>query len=284
MVFDLGVLFPLLLALRQFIDDIGFLSIVKATVLIQCCSTSPATEVTKWTGWSSISTTRFMFYDFASGPVHPLPQEAVSGRKHAPGHSLSDGLLGMVPVPYPEGLSLTLDYAVQFVRDFLGRSSSGGLAGLPTSPHGPSADDGHLKDDDDWGLRDLLTSGPPDPCFALKGDFDELCFTCKQGAETKPATMADLVTVADAGLVAEGTASAGGLSPVPSWENGCFLFLVYFSRSTIAERKSATPLRDEFSPLQTRAASIHVAVAVRADAGVPMVGRVQKLERSLLSP
>lgn len=75
-----------------------------------------------------------------SRPVQQLRQDVVAGYKSSLWHSFSANPLRLVPDRYQEGPFLTLDETVRFVRDFLGRSGSGGLASGPMSSHGPLAD------------------------------------------------------------------------------------------------------------------------------------------------
>lgn len=84
----------------------------------------------------------FMLYGFAAVRFHLLPQKVVSGRKYAPGQHLSDGFLGLVPVFYLEGTSLTLDEGAQIVPYFHDWSGSGVSAAALTLQHGPLAQDG----------------------------------------------------------------------------------------------------------------------------------------------
>lgn len=79
-------------------------------------------------------------------------------------------------------------------------SGSGGSAGAPKSPHGPFADGDCLEDIDNWDLGDLLTSGARDPRSLLEADFDWVGVACERVAMESPATLADVVTVVEAGL------------------------------------------------------------------------------------
>lgn len=127
-------------------------------------------------------------------------QEVVPGRKHTPGNRLSNWLLGFVLLRYREGPSLAFDESARFVREIIGKSSSGGSAAGPASSHGLIADDSSLDDDDGWDFGDLHTSGAPDPLSPLNYDFDQLDVDCKQAGMAKPATVADVVAMAKAGL------------------------------------------------------------------------------------
>lgn len=118
---DLCVLAHLSSALRQLIDEIGLLSIVDASSidLVLSCVGYYGNDEVDW----CVADFRYPFtlYGLAAERVHPLLQEIVPGRKHAPGHCLCNERLSPVLVRYRERPSLTLHEAAWIVRDFLGR-------------------------------------------------------------------------------------------------------------------------------------------------------------------
>lgn len=71
---------------------------------------------------------------------------------------------------------------------------------MPTSLSGPWADCGRSIDDDDCDLPNSFLFGAVDLHFAIEADFYQLSVTCKLAGVTKPAEMADVVAVAEAGL------------------------------------------------------------------------------------
>lgn len=142
---DLGMLAPLSAAFRQLMDEIGFLCIFKTSSFDLDLSYVAYFWSDKM-DWSVFDLhDLFKLYHFAAGCVHPLPQEVVPGSKQAPWHLLSDLLPCLVPARYHEEPSLTLNQAVRFVRNLLGRTCSGVSAGQPTSFLGPAVDDVRLK-------------------------------------------------------------------------------------------------------------------------------------------
>lgn len=187
-------------------------------------------------------------------------------------------------VCYRHGPSLTLDKAIWLGGDFLGSSAQDGSRNVRLSPRWPHADDGSLHDDGDWELGDLFSTGAPDPHLAFKTDSDRLSVACERAGVMKPATMTNVVAVAEARLKS--------LQELPQSvalvKSKAEKLVALTAQSTslqgiIAESESSlAPLHDELGSRQTQVPDLQASMTSYANAGTSPGCHLQELDGSTL--